>query len=65
MQKLVTIALRGTDKIQHGLVEEHLADLLRQGWKIVSVTAVGSTGGGGESSYTMTAGWVVVLMEKA
>jgi hypothetical protein len=38
MEKLVTIALEA-DPPQHGLVEDHLKNLLAHGWRIVSVTA--------------------------
>jgi len=43
-QKLVTIALEGSPP-QHGMVQEHLADLLQAGWRVLSVTAVGSSTG--------------------
>jgi hypothetical protein len=68
MQKLVTIALNawvglnisGSVKMmQHGEVEEHLAALLADGWRVVSMAQVGDTGGEGRTS-----GWLAVLLEK-
>lgn len=65
MQKLVTIALQSIQyNLKHGLVEEHLIDLLRQGWKVVSITPVGSAGGTAYSSYGHVAGWLAVVIEK-
>jgi hypothetical protein len=69
-QKLVTIYLDNTayakgkllvasfaDK--HGLVEEHLTDLLNTGWKIASIH-----GFGGSSESLAVRGWLTVLLEK-
>jgi hypothetical protein len=54
MQKLVTIFLRTTSSCSNGKVETHLEDFLQHGWKVVSVTHVGS--GGGD--------WLAVLLQK-
>ncbi len=70
MQKLVTIYLENsayskgkmivtTYADKHGLVEEHLASYLADGWTIVSVSGFG----GADESLTVR-GWVVVLLEK-
>ncbi len=70
VQKLVTIYLDNTaygkGKLlvgsfaeKHGLVEEHLSDLLAKGWR---VAAIHGFGGSGEA---ITArGWTTVLLEK-
>lgn len=70
MQKLVTIYLDSAvydagrflgmavqDK--HGIVEEHLTEELKRGWKIVSVNCFG---GAAESIHAR--GWLVVVVEK-
>ncbi len=69
-QKLVTIYLDNSayakGKVlvasfadKHGLVEEHLKDLLAEGWRIA---ALHGFGGNGDS---ITArGWITVLLEK-
>lgn len=70
MQKLVTIYLDSAvydagkflgmavqDK--HGIVEEHLSEELKRGWRIVSVNCFG---GAAESMYAR--GWLVVVVEK-
>jgi hypothetical protein len=70
-QKLVTIYLdniayaRGKTLVgsfadKHGLVEEHLAAFLAEGWKIAKIDAFG---GGSES--LAVRGWIVVLLERA
>lgn len=70
MQKLVTIYLdnsaygRGRTLVasfadQHGLVEEHLRDELKDGWKIKAIH-----GFGGNSEGLSARGWVVVVLEK-
>lgn len=69
MQKLVTIYLDSgayaggawlkagfADK--HGLVEEHLADDLRDGWRVVSMTKIGGVEG------MFVRGWLAVVLEK-
>jgi hypothetical protein len=43
----------------HGEVEDHLPDLLADGWRVVSMSPVGT--GGGDSR---TSGWLAVLLEK-
>ena len=67
MQKLVTIYLdsliyakgfTGTTTNKHGGVEEHLSNYLAEGWRIVTISAMG---GGGEA---YSRGWVAVLLEK-
>jgi hypothetical protein len=66
MQKLVTIALSGgsPNYIMHGEAEEHLEDLLRSGWKVLSVTPVGAAAGGGDSSLCHFGGWLAVVLQK-
>lgn len=70
MQKLVTIyldsAVYGAEKFlgmavqdKHGIVEEHLTEELKRGWRIVSVNCFG---GAAESMYVR--GWLVVVVEK-
>ncbi len=70
MQKLVTVYLdnsaygHGRTFItnfadQHGLVEEHLRDDLKDGWRIKAIH-----GFGGNSEGLSVRGWVVVLLEK-
>jgi len=70
MQKLVTIYLDNsayakgkmltmTFADKHGLVEEHLASYLTDGWNISSVSACG-----GASESLTVRGWVVVVLEK-
>ena len=69
MQKLVTIYLdtgayigdswvKASFADRHGHVEEHLADDLRDGWRVVSVTAFGGTDG------INARGWLAVVLEK-
>lgn len=69
LQKLVTIymdntayakgkLLVGSFAEKHGLVEEHLSDLLAQGWR---VAAIHGFGGSGESIGAR--GWITVLLE--
>ena len=63
MQKLVTLAFtafHGGEKTAHGEVQEHLAEYLTDGWRVVSMMSVGSTG-----DVAATAGWLAVLLEKA
>jgi hypothetical protein len=68
-QKLVTIyldniayakgkVLVGSFADKHGLVEEHLTDLLAKGWR---VAAIHGFGGSGES--IAARGWITVLLE--
>jgi hypothetical protein len=56
MQKLVTICLHCHDA-RHGAVEEHLTDLLVEGWSIASVTPLGCPMG------ASAAVWVAVVLE--
>lgn len=69
MQKLVTIyldsAVYGAGKWlgmpvqdKHGIVEEHLSEELKLGWKIVSVN-----GFGGAAEAAFARGWLVVVIE--
>ncbi|MHB9047019.1 MAG: hypothetical protein ACYC35_13850 [Pirellulales bacterium] len=62
MHKLVTIALfaRGDGRPPHGTVEEHLVELLQNGWQVVSMKGVGAGGGEGFSF----AGWLAVVLER-
>lgn len=71
MQKLITIyldsAVYGAEKWlgtpvqdKHGIVEEHLSQELKQGWRVVSVNGFG---GAAETQYVR--GWLVVLLEKS
>jgi hypothetical protein len=70
MQKLVTIYLDNNAYAQgkmivtsyhemHGLVEEHLANYLGDGWSIKMVTALG-----GNSDGLSVRGWVAVVLER-
>lgn len=68
MQKLVTIAFNAWDglafgkapkRIVHGEIEDHLQDLLTDGWRVISMSPVGTNGGDGRTS-----GWLAVLLEK-
>jgi hypothetical protein len=56
MQKLVTICLSGS-KLDHGAVEEHLANYLSEGWRIASVCAAGGPSGNGTV-------WLAAVLEK-
>ena len=56
MQKLVTICVQPHDA-RHGAVEEHLTDLLAEGWSIVSVTPCGSSSG------AAAAVWIAVVLD--
>ena len=70
-QKLVTIYLDntayapgktfvGTFGDKHGLIEEHLAEYLSDGWKIADLQACG----GGSDSLAVR-GWIVAVLERA
>lgn len=69
MQKFVTIyldnAAYGKPKVpgcyadKHGLVEEHLKDLLDVGWRVVSFFGVGGV------DSPACQGWFAVLLEKS
>ena len=70
-QKLVTIyldnmvyakgkTLVGSFADKHGLIEEHLASFLTEGWKIVTIH-----GFGGNSDGLSVRGWFAVLLEKS
>jgi len=67
MQKVVTVFLDDSIKATHG-VQEHLTELLRDGWKVVSMVPVGSSvGSGGETSHPQEGkvkGWLAVLLEQ-
>ena len=69
-QKLLTIyldniayakgkTLVGSFADKHGLIEEHLSEYIRSGWKISKLEAVG---GGSES--LAVRGWIIVVLEK-
>ena len=62
MQKLVTVLLHDNsrDQSQHGEVEEHLKEYLSEGWRILSVTPVGHTGGQSRG----TRAWLAVVLER-
>ena len=70
MQKLVTIYLEnmayaegkllvGSLADKHGLAEEHLKTELAEGWRVVSLSALG-----GHSHSVAVRGWLAVLLEK-
>ncbi len=70
MQKLLTIYLdnsRYTDgrmfvgsyADQHGLVEEHLAEVLKEGWTIKAIH-----GFGGNDDGLAVRGWIAVVVER-
>jgi hypothetical protein len=69
-QKLVSIyldnfayakgkTLVGSFADKHGLIEEHLGPLLKEGWRVIELQALG---GGSES--LAVRGWIVVLLER-
>jgi hypothetical protein len=69
-QKLVTIYLDnsayakgkmlvGSFADKHGLIEEHLAPLLAEGWRVATIH-----GFGGNSEGVTVRGWIVVLLER-
>jgi hypothetical protein len=68
LQKLMSLYLNDNAP-EHCQNQELLSDEVRQGWKIVSITPVGSgvATGTGIDQYPdgYLAGWVVVLLEKA
>ena len=51
--------LVGSFADKHGMIEEHLAPLLAEGWRVASLQAMG---GGSES--LAVRGWIVVLLER-
>jgi hypothetical protein len=70
MQRLVTIYLDNAAYMQgkwlttsmhdkHGLVDEHLADDLANGWRVVTLSSFG-----GATDGLTVRGWVTVLLEK-
>ena len=64
-QKLVTIAL--CTMPPHGTVEEHLSELLRSGWRVVSIVPAGAgfgDGFDGARPYGCVQGWLAVLLDK-
>ena len=63
MQKLVTIYLSnyfGDTYESHSQVSEHLADLLENGWRIVSLSPAGCSVGGETDAI---AAWIAVVLE--
>jgi hypothetical protein len=69
-QKLMTIYLDNTAYAEgkmlvgsfgdkHGLVEEHLAPLLADGWRVAEIRAFG-----GNSDGLAVRGWLAVVLEK-
>jgi hypothetical protein len=58
MQKFITLGLH-CQHIRHGAVEEHLTDLLSDGWRIASVSPIGSAQIAGDAVV-----WVAVVLEK-
>jgi hypothetical protein len=62
MQKLVTILLHDSSKAHghHARVEEHLEEFLVDGWRVVSMTPVGHTGGQSRG----TRAWLAVVLEQ-
>lgn len=70
-QKLVTIyldsvayakgkTLVGSFADKHGVIEEHLAEHLNNGWKVSKLDAFG-----GASDSLAVRGWIVALLERA
>jgi hypothetical protein len=57
MQKFVTISLQCQD-VTHGAVEEHLSEILAEGWRVTSVTGIGASSG---SSPVL---WLAIVLEK-
>lgn len=71
MQKLLTIYLdtmvylgdkwiAGSHADKHGSVQEHLQEYLQDGWRVVSMTALG-----GANDNLNARGWIAVVLEKA
>jgi hypothetical protein len=69
MQKLVTIYLdthaymgdkwiKGSHADRHGVVEEHLEEYLKDGWRVVSLFGLGGADG------INARGWLSVVLEK-
>lgn len=58
MQKVVSIYLKGW-KFEHGATDEYLAEYLADGWRVVSISTAGGSGG-----LDVLNVFVVVLMEK-
>jgi hypothetical protein len=69
-QKLVTVYLDntsyakgkmivGTFGDKHGLIEEHLAAFLQEGWRVAKIEGIG----GGSDSLAVR-GWIAVLLER-
>ena len=58
MQKLITICLHGSEA-RHRAVEEHLQDLLADGWRILSVNSAASPAGAAPAVV-----WFAVVLEK-
>lgn len=70
MQKLVTVYLdtmaymgekwlAASHADKHGSVQEHLQPYLQDGWRIVSLTALG-----GANDSMNARGWIAVVLEK-
>lgn len=51
--------LVGSFADKHGLVEDHLASFLKEGWRVANLQALG-----GGSEGLAVRGWIVVLLEK-
>lgn len=60
-QKLISIYLTDVNSAHLEKVE-HLSDYLNDGWSISSITALNGSGGGDAS---VSAGWIVVFLEKS
>ena len=70
MEKVLTIYLdregyrvrgeRSPDQ-SHGVVQEHLAEYMKKGWRVKMITGAG---GAGTSTGNIGCGWVVVVLEK-
>jgi hypothetical protein len=45
----------------HGVVQEHLEEYLKQGWKVKMITGAGGAGAGAGE---IGCGWVVVVLER-
>lgn len=49
----------GGHKAAHGEIEEHLEPYLADGWRVTTLTPLGSAGGSASTS-----GWLVALLER-
>ena len=60
-QKVISLFLTATDtKIKHGEAEEHLAEYLDRGWRVVNMTAAGGHSAGAPTVRV----FVVVVLER-